>query len=198
MKHAIVWAVIVSVVATNTACRKQVPTPVQAPLNTTQTYTMSDGLRITPLEVETDEIANILGIQQWRFRVVTPSDQDRLQHRVELREPGKPDIEVNYGVMWTMGGRDKEMVVAFYPIAGELNTAEKVKTYIRIGGGTSSRIWDSPFKGLGGSSRSPLATKQEDESLLLMEFSQSGNHPDPNGTRLVLTLKIAEPEEKRP
>jgi len=159
---------------------------------------MSDGLQITPLEVERDEIGEILGIQRWRFRVVALSDQDRIQHTIELREPGKPNMQVNYGVTWTMGGRDREMVVAFYPIAGELRTAEKVKTYIRIGGSSSSRIWDNYFKELGGSSRSPLATKLDDESLLLMEFSQTGNHPDPNGTKLVLTLKIAEPEEKRP
>ncbi len=47
---------------------------------------------------------------------------------------------------WSDSG-DKQMIVALYPLDGDLNTSDKIKTYVRIGGTKSSSIGDNPMKG---------------------------------------------------
>jgi hypothetical protein len=200
VRHATIWAAILSIAMMNASCRKQTPAVAPGPQNPPRTYMMSDGLQITPLEVERDDVANILGIQQWRFRVVTPSASDRIQHTLELREKGRPGAKFIDGVTWAGGsGNEREIVLALYPLAGDLTAAEQIKIYIRVGNGTVNSIIDNPFKELtGGFSREPVASGQEDGSLLLAECTRNTPFPDPNNPRLFLTIKIGQIESERP
>jgi hypothetical protein len=178
--------------------RGEPPAPAPGATGTTTTYVNSDGLQITPLDVEHDEIADILDIERWRFHIVTPSPQSRIKYAVEVRRKGEPSREIQSGAMWGADGSDKEMVVALYPLGEPFKTAEKVKIYLRIGASRVAGVRENPLKGLGGMSRGSKAQRQNDESFLLGERSQSGHYPDPNNTLLVLTLNVAEVEGEHP
>ena len=90
------------------------------------------------------------------------------------------------------------MIVALYPLDGDLNTSNKLKTYVRIGGTKSSRIGDNPMKGRHAITTLSVATRQEDGSFLLMQSSDSNKGPEDNTIQLVLKISVSKIEETPP
>jgi len=154
MRHLAVRVLAASALCAFASCHKK-PSTVPGLPPTNPTYQMSDGLHITPLDVERNEIADILGIQMWQFHVACPSPETAIHYTLELRKQGQPRKEICNGTTWVMDTADCQMAVALYPLDGEIHTADKLKTRIRIGGAATSSIRDNPMKGLGGSQKPP-------------------------------------------
>jgi hypothetical protein len=194
MRPIVVRSIALAALLTLVSCHKQPPAAVPSTPPANPTYHMSDGLQITPLDVDRNEIADILSIQMWQFHVVCPSPETAIHYVLELRKKGQPLKEILNSTTWVMDIADCQMVAALYPLDGDIHTADKLKTRIRIGGAAGSTIGDNPMKGLGGLSRDPTAKRQDDESFLLGEFSQGGTVPNPDNVRLFLTIKAAKHE----
>ncbi len=87
------------------------------------------------------------------------------------------------------------MVVALYPLDGDLHTSDKLKTYVRIGGTKSSSIRDNPLKGRYGSTTLSVASRQKDGSFLLMQSSGGGGDPAEATIELVLRVYVSKTED---
>ncbi|RYF39792.1 MAG: hypothetical protein EOO38_22780, partial [Cytophagaceae bacterium] len=62
-----------------------------APTATTPPASYSDaqGLKITPLEAEPNDLADILGVKMWHFKVEVPKPGLRLHYTLEVRQQGE-------------------------------------------------------------------------------------------------------------
>ncbi len=137
-------------------------------------------------------------MQMWRFRVVCASPGALLFHTIILRKNGQWVKEISGGLCrWSDGG-DKQMIVALYPLDGALNTSDKLKTYVRIGGTKSSSIGDNPMKGRHALTTLSVANRQNDGSFLLMRSSGGGSDPAENPIQLVLKIYVSKTEGTPP
>ncbi len=198
MRQAILWSVALLVIFTSTSCRQRSSPPPKAATALAQTYQTRDGLQITPVEAEQNELAAVLGVQWWRFHI-TPSAPDRsIRCGIELRKKGESPREIASSNMWAANIKESPLVVALCPVEGEIGTANRLKTYMRIAGATTSHVMENPLKGFSGHSGTPVPPMQADESFTLMELSHGGSFPDPNTTLLVLTIHVGESVSRQP
>jgi hypothetical protein len=197
MRQAILWSVALLIVLTSASCRQRSSAP-KAATAPAETYQTRDGLQITPVEVEQNELAAVLGVKWWRFHIIPSSPDRSIRYGFELRKQGESPREIAGGSMWAAHVEQGQMVVALCPIEGEISTADRLKTYVRIAGASGSKIMENPLKGFSNTSISPTPTMQTDESFTLLECSRSGRVPDPNGAALVLTIRAGEPVNRPP
>jgi hypothetical protein len=170
------------------------------------TFVSRDGIKITPLEAQKDDLAQILGMEMWKFNLVLPEPGMSLNCKLELRQKGKPAKTIT-SVGLSADASERELLVALYTSNGPFERAPKLKYYLRWGGMYARDMVDNPLRGLGdgspccspgGTSILPTAQIQKDGSLVLMAFTRSGdfldksgNFPYPDNSLLTLTITAA-------
>ncbi len=202
VRRIILWSLAFSVLSPSTGCRRQPPASAPRTTKTTETSpvtasksTAGAELQVTPLGAGYNEIAEILGMQMWRFHIVCDSPGALIFHTITLRKNGQWVKDISGGLSrWSDGG-DKQMIVALYPLDGDLNTSDKIKTYVRIGGTKSSSIGDNPMKGRHAITTLSVANRQHDGSFLLMQSSGTGGDPAENTLQLVLRVYVSGTED---
>lgn len=157
------------------------------------TFIAPGGVKITPLEVETDDVSSMLDIAMWKFRVVRPATKQSLSFELELREKGKRPKVLCYFSSWSGNATSEEVVVALRPLQGTLTDSAKIQCYVRRGGATMPFMVKNPLRNLAGQFRSsgPPSSIARDGSLKLMEFSKTGRIPAPGNSLIALTIKTA-------
>lgn len=167
-------------------------TPIESPI---PTEVQIGELNIRTQETEPDEIANILGIQLWKFEVDLPVEEVEtgLQAELVLRDP-QTGIQTIEELRVITTESDLGTLVAIYPIAESLFNAEQVRIYMESGSGSTSSVIANPFREFSASYTANPVDVLEDGSFLLMAFSDTGSMPAPDNTTLELRLTTWDPE----
>ena len=205
MRHIILWGMALSILCSSTGCRRKPPMSASSTTKTAENSPVAAAsspaaadLQVTPIGAGHNEIAEILDMQMWRFHVVCDSAGALLFHTISLRKNGQWVKDISGGLTrWSDGG-DKQMIVALYPLDGDLNTSDKLKTYVRIGGAKSSSIGDNPMKGRHAITTLSVANRQNDGSFLLMQSSGGGSDSTANLIQLVLRVYVSGIEDTPP
>lgn len=165
---------------------------------------MANGLQIQSYDTRNprDDVAEMLGIWMWKFRLSTLEKDKRVHVRLELRTPGEKPKQ--------FGGSGKspfskgDYIFGIQPIGGDstdINSCPKIRFYSRDSSysgeienrsGGNSFVVDNPFRNLGGPSfYEPLV--RADGSILLVRFSPSGKDDDPKNSELVVVTSLKSP-----
>jgi hypothetical protein len=158
-------------------------------------YRSPEGLEITPVKVQRDDVAQILGIERWKFQVKPPEPGTQLRFQLELRRPGEEPRVLESLIVQSDGDSATESLVGVYPIHESIFRADQVKLFISGGGGSTSSVIDNPFQAYTFSSPSAPAELQEDGTFKLMAFSTEGHIPSAENSVLVFAIQIL--NEKR-
>lgn len=174
------------------------PLPGHNAASDDRTFESLDGLKITPLDVQPDEIAEILDIERWKFYVVLPEPDLKIAYKLELRQPGKAPVILAKDEA-TADTTDEEVLVALYSMDTSLSRDDEIKYYLKTANGKSHFIIPNPFKDFAVGQESRPATVQPDGSFLLTRFfvgfPKSGEemiYSDENENKLVFTIERAD------
>ncbi len=148
-----------------------------------------------------DDIAEMLGIRIWKFRVSSLPKNQKVMLRLEVHTPGKEAVTFNGLIMDTVEKFD--LIYGLQPIEGnDLTTSPKTRVYNRSSyyiEGVENRspgdtnIYPNPFLGLGQHSIYRDPPVRPDGSILLMRFSPSGKFDDPKNSELVVVATLQDP-----
>ena len=172
------------------------PLPVTQPTETSErdTYRSPEGLEITPLEVQRDDVAQIVGIERWKFQVKPPEPDVQLLFQLDLRRPGEEPQLLDSLIVQSNSGSETECLVGVYPIHESIFGADEVKFFISGGGGSTASVIDNPFQAYTFSSPSAPAESQEDGNFKLMAFSTEGHIPSTENSVLVFSIRVLNEE----
>lgn len=187
-QHPSIWYIFLSLlfVLVASACQA---TPVSTP-----TEVQIGELTIKPQEVESDDIARILGIQRWKFEVGIPVEEDEtgVQMELVLRDPQTGESTINELRVITRES-EQDALVAIYPIADSLFQAEHVRIFLESGSGSTSNVIENPFRDFNASYTANPVDLLEGGAFLLMAFGDTGSMPAADNTTLVLRFSTWEP-----
>jgi hypothetical protein len=196
VRDIILCGIVLSVGCTSAGCRQKPAAPAPGKTEGVETAEAGSGLQITPLGTGFNEMADILGVQMWRFHIVCNAPHAQVLHSIALRKEGQRAKEIACGItQWFRDDTDRQMVVALVPLDGDLHTSERLKTYVRVGGATFSQIGDNPLRGRRGVTKLALATRQPDGGFLLLQSSADAGDPRENNAELILTIRLADAAE---
>jgi hypothetical protein len=183
----IIW--LAAIVTLAAACS---PLPMAQPTETPLgvPYRSPEGLEITSPDVQQDDVAQILGIERWKFLVKPPEPDTQLRFQLELRRPGEEPQVLDSLVVQSASNSETESLVGVYPIQESIFRADKIKLFISGGGGSTSSVITNPFRAYTFSSPSLPAELQEDGTFKLMAFSTEGHIPSAENSALVFSIQI--------
>lgn len=187
-----IWLVAVLSLLAACSAPLQMPQPTRTPEG--DGYVSPEGLEITPVEVQRDDVAQVLSIERWKFQVKPPETGVRLRFQLELRRPGEEPQVLGTLIVQSDGNSETESLVGMYPIHESLFRADEVKLFISGGGGSTSSLIDNPFQAYTFSSPSLPAELQEDGTFKLMAFSTEGHIPSAEDSVLVFSIQILNEE----
>jgi hypothetical protein len=171
-------------------CSGQSVAPMPQPPG--ETYRSSQGLVITSLGVQPDEIAKILEIKRWNF-MVTPFDTaTKLNYQLELhRSNGEAQVLSSF-IIRPDNTKPMDALVAFYPVDGSLFESSRIKLYIESGGGATSKLIDNPFLDFSGFGPTTPAKLQENGEFLLVRLSPTASVGTDQDSRLTFSVRTVE------
>jgi hypothetical protein len=139
-----------------------------------QSYHTSQGMIITPSLPQNDsELANILGISRWNFKIQTPQKNQMVMCKVEVREAGHKPIPIGgVGVGEMPNSDNMNFSIALYPVGSNLSSPCQLKVMETSNGNGSTSYTSNPFVHAELASGSPV--QQPDGSFLLMSGNNSG------------------------
>ena len=141
----------------------------------------------TPQTVAQDDLADILNISRWAFTLELPPSR-AVNYVVEVVQPGQEPAQL---LTLSQGARpdnteQTDVLAALQPLDGSSATAERLRVFLRAGGGTSSTIVDNPFAEL--NSFAPAAAGQQlDDGSLLLYVGHSSNQMTTDRDGIVVT-----------
>ncbi len=159
-------------------------------------------MQITPLDVPPDDVASILQMHRWKFRIVIPAAPENcsdaataqamidFRYTVELRQGGHdPILLVNQtvGSIFPLGEPGSELLVALFPFDRLGTSAAEMKLYLN----GAVYVTDNPTTGQYGARVSSPAALQPDGSFRLMEMGTNERKnifPSPDNRQLVFSL----------
>lgn len=215
MIHLLRWVTVLFVLLITVSCHSKfgtVATPptanqaklMQASPSNSATFVSPDGIEITSLESQPNDMAEILGVSIWRLRVMPPKKGLDLNYTLELRRKGKApepltSLTITPRSQEEAGSSDTaETLVALLPTTLSSGSASSdLKFYVRGGGSGAAGLASNPLKNLRNfnTSYSSLAELQKDGSLLLMHYTQGGGVVKPDRGSIVLTIKVAKSQK---
>jgi hypothetical protein len=137
---------------------------------------------------EPDDVAQILGINRWKFTLKRDSDEELgLEAILAINSPDKPTEIIDEIRVFTTE-TDVEGMVGIYPLGGSLANAAEIRIYMQAGAGSTSSVIPNPFKEFSSWYTANPADVLEDDVLRLMAFSDNEPMPGPENT--VLTLQL--------
>jgi hypothetical protein len=168
------------------------PLPVAQPTTTPERerYRSPEGLEITPLEVQPDDVAQTLGVERWKFQVAPPEPDAQLRLQLELRQPGQAPKILDSLILQSASNSKIESLVGVYPIHESIFKADEVKLFISGGEGSTTSLIKNPFRAYTFSSSSVPAELQEYGTFKLMAFSTEDHIPSAKDSVLVLSIQV--------
>ena len=154
-------------------------------------YTLPNGLKVQSVPIEQSDLAQVIDLMRWRFNVTVPPAQKDLFGRLELhRKDGTVEDMGGVGISG-FGANPVPVLVGLFPTNGDFTKADRLKSFVRIGGGIGSRVVKNPFKSFS-STATGEAVCQKDGGLLLLlgRKSQSAMWPQAESNDLALYLKL--------
>jgi hypothetical protein len=167
------------------------PPLADLPVPVGQATTLSDGVTITPMEVEPAEWAEILNIQRWKFGVAAEPDTE-VRFRLAVQVPDEaPLILAGFSIV-TSDSFDGNTMIALYPIGDDFYHADELKYYVRSGSASTSKTFENIFQGW--SALQPIQPPRllADGTYELIVFSRDGTFPDPDNARIVFGASASE------
>lgn len=161
------------------------------------TYRLANGIEVTPIEVQPDDMAQLLGVKIWKFDVYLPHPEKGESLVLNLYQHGKCVKALAGGGFGP--SRDPShhslVTVAVAPIGADFSKANQAKWMIRQNGGAASGVFVNPFQnsqGLGWNTQ----VVEADSVIYLMDGINSGvSHGDAreNDTAIALTITPEKP-----
>jgi hypothetical protein len=147
-----------------------------------------NGFSVELIKTEPDDIAQILGINRWKFGLQRDSEQEvGLHAKLSITSPDQPAEVIDELRIFTTEMKVDGMV-AIYPMGESLFNADEVRIYMQLGGGSTSRVIANPFKEFSSSYNANPADLLENQDLRLMAFSDTDPMPSPDNTVLILNI----------
>jgi hypothetical protein len=162
-------------------------------LGAEQTYRSQDGFTIKPLKVEPNEVADILEIKIWKFNVTIINPELKYRFLLELDQEGRAPQEIFNSSGGNILNKDKEVMIALYPLLDSMGQYDKLKILFGVNGGSVSFVVEDPAKNYSSSSPKTSPKLQSDGSFILMSYSNTGKFPDPTNSLLVFKVIVEEP-----
>ena len=157
--------------------------------------TSGNGFQISDFSIrihktQPDDIAQILGINRWKFSLQRNSVQEvgfKAELAISSPEIGRQVID-ELRIFTTEP--EINAMVALYPLGESLYDADVVRIYMQLGGGSSTSEIPNPFKKFSSSYTANPADVLENNDLQLMAFSDTDPMPGPDNTVLSLRIEI--------
>ena len=186
------WFILISVVVLLplAGCSGQPVGPMPQPPR--ETYPSPQGLVITSLGVQPDEIAKILEIKRWKFTVTPFDTATKLNYQLELHPPSGEAQVLSSFIICPDNTEPMDTLVAFYPVDGSLFESSRVKLYIESGGGATSQLIDNPFLDFPGFGPTTPAKLQENGEFLLVRLSPTASVGTDQDSRLTFSVRTVE------
>ena len=155
-------------------------------------------LAVTAIPLEINDVARMMGIHLWRFKIHPTAPNVGINYRLELRRPDKTATVMD-STGFGSSASDAELTFGLMPKDGEpLDSAKTLRTYTRFssdgGGITAGTYCDNPIRTpkVAGYSVSPLGEINPDGSVILMRFNTRDTE-NPGERQLVLMLTSTKP-----
>jgi hypothetical protein len=141
---------------------------------TSRLYTTDDGLRITSIEVEPNDVADILGIKLFHFKIELPRSGLRLRTKMEMRH-GAEVVETPFKVTGQLiTGTSIEAKAGLYTQRLDDGNFSNVLTcWSRVGRRDAISGGMGKPDGYDSSSISIIPSVEKDGSIELMSYSKS-------------------------
>jgi hypothetical protein len=144
-----------------------------------------NGLRITPQERKSNEIADLLDLKIWKFSVEFPNPDMWFTWSLETHERNNPPTVLSTGAFRPFAldrkTRNGELVVGLAPLGGEIRLSETIRYIVRIAGNGHSGTFPNPFKGSSQSGDCDTVTHEAG-----LEFHSVGPLQDSEGDAICL------------
>lgn len=176
------------------ACNTDTTFPKQAAQASPEEHKLPNGLRVEILPAEKSDVARVLGVKMWKFKVTRPKAGQLLNCQLLVRRKGKAIATLGgVGTAEVTASQNPsiDVLIGLHPLKDSWSESDEVKSLIGTGSGGSPSVHKNPFKDL--SIGYGDATLQKDGSFLLMVGDkQSTKWPQEkdNDLALVLVLKV--------
>lgn len=161
-------------------------------------YRSPEGMIVESLKVEKDDIADILGITIWKFKLIIAEPELLHKFCLELQSPEKDPEIVFAPAASSFLSSERIITVALYPLADNAEDEDKLGIFIGMSTntGTNSGSWRSVINNPGTGFKYPISLPtpdlQDNGEYILMAYSNSGRYPDPDNSQLVFRVSVAE------
>ena len=158
---------------------------------------------VTPLPVETSDIADFFAIQSWRFKMEAPnaSPKTLLSRRLELRVPNQNPVVLSSSGTEIGDAKSMELLIMMRPEGESLTTAPKLWTRDKFthfdaqgnrqGSDAANSLNSNPLKNLetAGYQADHFSTPDENGAIVLMTIFLRGKaEEEPLKSQLVLVI----------
>lgn len=162
-------------------------------------YHLADGVKVTPIEVPPDDVADLLDVRVYKFNVVLPKS-DRIYYF--MLKPYQHGMIVGHegsgmGVQSNKDNLTGPITIALAPVGSDFYKSDMVKYRMAYGTGIGSGTFKNPFKGCNGISYSKSGS--ESAGLIYLIGGSRGGplHFDPAENDIALALGVSMVSAKR-
>ncbi len=159
-------------------------------------YTDADGLKITALEREANDVAEVMGVSIWKFRLQAPKPGLRLRYALQLRQNGEVVESLGGGETGPLDETNMTPDIDYKNVeamAGLYKDGDLWRCYNRCAGGASRGVIDE-LKGFNLQGVHLTPQLQKDNSFSLAEFGKGNNTPADG--RLILSMTFGIVKDK--
>jgi len=107
-----------------------------ARLHAAPTYHLANGVEVTPIEVQSDDVSRLLDAKIWKFDVVWPHRKGHFRVGISQYQDGKlaKTLLGGYGMGQPNGIEHSQITVGLAPMAGTIYGASEIKYMLSTGG----------------------------------------------------------------
>jgi len=161
------------------------------------TYTLANGVEVTPMEVQPDDVGKVLGIKVWKFDVSLPDARQGIQLTLNLCQGGKIIHSVGGAGFVPMKGQRQRrylLTLALAPDDGDFSRGKRIKYFLESQSGSTSGNFTNPLQGSNGLGYGPDDISTAENSIYLIGGGKVGTFPVSfDDTALALTITPEKP-----
>ena len=107
--------------------------------HSTPAYTLANGVEVTPIEVQPDDVGKLLETKIWKFDVVWPRHQGHFRAGISLYQDGKfaKALVGGLGMGSRIDSQPSQITVGLVPMGGTIFEAKQLRYSLSTGGSTS-------------------------------------------------------------
>jgi len=162
------------------------------------TYTFANGVEVTPVEVQPDDVGKVLGIKVWKYDVSLPSAKQGLQLTLNLCRTGKIIHSVGGVGFLPMKGQSSDrhllLTLVMAPDDGDFSRGKRVRYFLESQSGSTNGDFTNPLRGSAGLGLGPDDVSVVENSVYLIGGGRVGMFPvSLDDTALALTFTPEKP-----